>query len=84
MSTMLCNMPQVTSEEQWKVEELLSLETMRIGKGKALDAAVMRKNGQVMVMAIPPFLIEQRDNGDDVMTLMISFYHLELNRYGVV
>ena len=75
---------QVTVEQQWMLEKLLSLETTRLGKGKALDAAVMRKRGAVMVMAIPPFLVEHRDNGDDQMQLVLSFYHLELNRYGVI
>ena len=75
---------QVTTTEAWKLDKLLSLENTRIGKGQGLDAAVMRKHGQVMVMAIPPFLAEVQDNNHDIMRLVFTFYHLELNSYGVI
>ena len=63
---------------------MFSLEHARLGKGRALDAAIMRKAGQVMIMMIPPFLAEVQDDGEDTMRLVLTFYHLEMNRYGVI
>ena len=46
-----------------RLHKFLSLEDHRLGKGKALDSGMLRKNGYVLVMVIPPFLAESEDDG---------------------
>ena len=67
-----------------ELDQLCSFHDLRLGKKKGYYSAVMRQNGKVMVKIVPPVQIEHRTNHDDISSLVMTFYTLEINRCGAV
>ena len=75
---------QISTANLGELDELCSFHNLRLGHLKGYYSAVMRQNQKVMVKVIPPVQIEHKTNHNDVCTLTITFYTMEINRFGAV
>ena len=75
---------EVNNDNQEELDSFCSFHELRTGKKASYYSGTMRMKGKVFVKMIPPFICEHKTNFDDVSTLVVTFYTVEINRFGGV
>ena len=75
---------EIPPDKPEELDELCKFHTLRTGKKCAYYSGSMRQGGKVFVKLIPPFICEHKTNHDDISTLVMTFYTIEINRFGGV
>ena len=75
---------EIDTDRQEELDQFCLFHELRTGNKAAYYSGVMRMKGKVFVKIIPPFICEHKTNNDDISSLVMTFYTVEINRFGGV